>query len=190
MSLPWILRAPLLTRRAVAARDGDAAAMRALYRELHPEVARFVGRRVSNHADAEDLVARVFMVVVQRLGDFDPERGGVRAWVLTIARNAVIDHFRRSRPAVALDAVGEALPAVDDPLGELLERERLEELLEHLDRLDAEAPQTRELLVLRYADGLRHREIAALVGLSEAAVKQRLSRAIRELRGRLAAGRH
>ena len=169
--LPWPIRDPLLARRAVAAQAGDAGAMRSLYRELHPEVARFVGRRIRGSADAEDLVSRVFFTLVERLADFDPRRGSLRAWVLRIARNAVIDHVRARRPHLDVDA-----------LGELLARERLGDLAARLAGL---APEVREMLALRHADGLRHREIAELLGLSEVAVKQRMSRALRALRAEL-----
>jgi RNA polymerase sigma-70 factor (ECF subfamily) len=180
--LPWPIRDPLLARRAVAAQAGDAAAMRSLYRELHPEVARFVGRRIRSGADAEDLVSRVFFTLVERLADFDPQRGSVRAWVLRIARNAVIDHVRAHKPHLDVDALGELLPGDGDPLRDLLERERLGHLAARIAEL---APEVREMLALRHADGLRHREIAELLGLSEVAVKQRLSRALRALRAQL-----
>ena len=49
----------------------------------------------------------------------------------------------------------------------------------------ASGVQVREMLALRHADGLRHREIAELLGLSEVAVKQRMSRALRALRAEL-----
>lgn len=180
--LPWPIRDPLLARRAVAAQAGDAGAMRSLYRELHPEVARFVGRRIRGSADAEDLVSRVFFTLVERLADFDPRRGSLRAWVLRIARNAVIDHVRARKSHLDVDALGELLPGDDDPLRDLLERERLGDLAARLAGL---APEVREILALRHADGLRHREIAELLGLSEVAVKQRLSRALRALRAEL-----
>lgn len=183
MPLPWPLRDRVLARRAIAARDGDEAAMRALYRELYPEISRFVGRRIRIAADAEDLVSRVFFTLVERLDDFDPKRGNLRSWLFRIARNAIIDHVRKQRPTVTYDPVGEFLPAnINDPLSGLLERERLGHLLV---LLDAQPIETRELLALRYGDGLRHREIAAITGISEAAVKQRVSRAIRDLRRRV-----
>ncbi|MCB9705540.1 MAG: sigma-70 family RNA polymerase sigma factor [Myxococcales bacterium] len=183
MTLPWPVRDPLLARRALAAQRGDAAAMRSLYRELYPEVARFVRRRIRAQADADDLTARVFFTLVERLDDFDPARGSLRAWLLRIARNAIIDHVRRQRPTVAVDGLGELLPAAHgDPLGEMIERERLGHLA---SQLEAQPPEVRELLALRFADGLRHREIAEVMGLSEAAVKQRVSRALKELRARV-----
>lgn len=184
MQLPWPLRDELHARRLARAREGDGEAFRALYRDLYPDVARFVARRVRARADAEDLTARVFVVFVERLGDYDRARGSVRAWLLTVARNAIIDHFRRTRPTGGLDGLLDALPCDGaGPLDGLLAREQLGRLAAVVRDLE---PEARELLALRFADGLRHREIAAVLGLQEAAVKQRVSRTLRDLRARLA----
>lgn len=182
MSLLAPLRDEIHARRLARARTGDAAAFRALYRDLHPVVAAFIARRVRGKADAEDLTARVFMNFLRHLGDYDRGRGSVQAWILRIARNAVIDDLRARRSMVPLEAVAEVLPGAGDLLGELLAREQRDQLV---DQLAALAPDVRELLALRYADGLSHAEIAGVLGLREAAVKQRVSRAVRDLRARL-----
>lgn len=182
MSLLAPLRDEINARRVSRACAGDAAAFRALYRELHPAVAGFVGRRVRVRADAEDLVARVFMAFVKHLGEYRRDRGSVHAWILRIARNAIIDEVRARRPALPLDAVSEVLPGAGDLLAELLAREQRDLVVDQIAALPAD---TRELLALRYADGLSHAEIAALLGLRADAVKQRVSRTLRELRARL-----
>lgn len=183
MQLPWPLRDELHARRLARAREGDGEAFRALYRDLHPEVSRFVARRVRARADAEDLTARVFVAFVERLGDYDRARGSVRGWLLAVARNAIIDHFRRLRPTEGHGEALDVLPsAAAGPLEGLLAREELDQLAAIVRGLE---PEARELLALRFADGLRHREIAAILGLQEAAVKQRVSRTLRDLRARL-----
>lgn len=182
MQLPWPLRDELHARRLARARDGDGQAFRALYRDLYPEVARFVARRIRGRADAEDLTARVFVAFVERLHQYDRQRGSVRGWLLTFARNAVIDHLRAARPAASPDLL-DLLPCDGDgPEGGLLQREEHGQLAALVRELP---PDTRELLALRFGDGLRHREIAEVLGLQEAAVKQRVSRALRDLRARL-----
>lgn len=182
MQLPWPLRDELHARRLARARDGDGEAFRALYRDLYPDVVRFVARRVPARADAEDLAARVFVAFVERLGDYDRARGSVRGWLLTFARNAVIDHLRKARATAAPELL-DLLPSdAVGPEGGLLQREQLDQLAALVRELPAD---TRELLALRFADGLRHREIADVLGLQEAAVKQRVSRVLRDLRARL-----
>ncbi len=167
-------------RRSLA---GDSRAFTRLYRELHPLVARFVARRVDSLADAEELVAEVFRRVVEHLERFDPRRGSVQAWVLRIARNAVIDHYRGRRHPVALEAAADGLVEAAGALEHLIADERSAQL----QTLVADCkPEVRRLLSLRYGDGLRHREIAELLDISEAAVRKRLSRALVDLRARSA----
>jgi RNA polymerase sigma-70 factor (ECF subfamily) len=173
-------------RQAVA---GDRRAFTRLYRDLHPLVARFVARRVDSRADAEELVAEVFRRVVEHLAEFDSARGSVRAWVLRIARNAVIDHYRTRKPSIALTSADSAdslaMLALNGhgggPLDRMLADERSARIRE---LLDACPDETRTLLAMRYGDGLRHAEIAELLGLGEAVVRKRISRAVRELRSR------
>jgi RNA polymerase sigma-70 factor (ECF subfamily) len=170
-----------LARRAVS---GDRRAFTRLYRDLHPLVARFVARRVDSRADAEELVAEVFRRLVEHLGEFDPARGSVRGWVLRIARNAVIDHYRTRKSPVALEAIADGLCELSGPLDHLLADERAARVRTLLEAVPIE---TRRLLALRYGDGLRHAEIAELLGLGEAVVRKRISRAVRELRARSSA---
>lgn len=172
-----------LARLVWRAVRGDRRAFTRLYRELHPLVARYIARRVDSRADAEELVAEVFRRVVEHLADFDPKRGQVRPWVLRIARNAVIDHYRARKRPVALEQVADGLHGQDEPLASLLANERLARVNAAL----AQAPvEVRQLIAMRYGDNLRHREIAELLGISEAAVRKRLSRALRDLRERTA----
>lgn len=186
MSLRETLIDARLARQARKARRGDAEAFRGLYRALHPVVWRYVSRRVSGRADVEDLVSRTFARMVEHLHRFDPERGSVRAWAVGIARNAVIDHLRAQRGRGAdAEAVERLADAALDPAGALEADERDAELRA---LLAAYPPVVREMFSLRFGDGLRVREIAALVDMSEAAVKQRFARTLRELRDKLRQG--
>lgn len=184
MRRPWESHAAHHARLATRAARGDRAAFVALYRALYPPVARWVSRRAATSGDAEDVVAQVFHRLLEALPRLDPARGTPLAFALGIARNALTDEARRRAVRGGdpgpLDDAGAAL-ADRAPGAEagLLERERLEAVARLLDGLPAE---TRRLLELRFGDGLRHAEIAALTGASEAAVKQRLSRALRALR--------
>jgi RNA polymerase sigma-70 factor (ECF subfamily) len=183
MSLRETLEDARLSRQARKAVNGDAEAFRQLYRALHPVVWRYVSRRLASRADVEDLVSRTFTRMVEHLHRFDAGRGSVRAWAVGIARNAVIDHLRaqRSRGALA-DEVERLADAALDPAGALEADERDAELRALLSEYP---PVVREMFSLRFGDGLRVREIAALMDVSEAAVKQRFARTLRELRGKL-----
>jgi RNA polymerase sigma-70 factor (ECF subfamily) len=182
--LPWPLREAWLSRCVARAQAGDREAFRRLYRALYGPVSAYVGRRVRRREDAEDIVGQVFFRLLESLGRVDTRRGTVLAYVLSMARNALADEARRGH----LAAPEEVLAALPDPAGSPLERlESREESAAVRAELAALPAETRELLVLRYADGLRYAEIAQMVGLSEAAVRQRTSRAVRDIRARWSA---
>jgi RNA polymerase sigma-70 factor (ECF subfamily) len=150
-----------------------------LYRALHPDVSRFVGRRVASRAEAEDAVAATFHRLLESLGRLDGERGSVTGYALAVARTVLREGRRTRREAFRLEDAPEPEDPRADALGRLLQGEA-ETLLR---RRLADLPEsTRELLSLRFADGLRWSEIAAVLGEPEGALRQRSSRALRELR--------
>lgn len=173
-----------LARWVRQAQRGDAKAFSALFSTLHPIVYGYLAARVRVRADAEDLTADTLHRFVERIGRYDASKGGVRGWVLTIARNALIDHMRKAgRQDIA-------------PLGEvehLLADGRfaadggaLDPRLQQVRDALAEHPMTtREMFGLRYGEGLTVAEIAVVLDLTESAAKQRFSRALRAIKQRL-----
>jgi len=185
MRRPWETTVRFHARLARRAAGGDRDAFVALYRDLYPEVARFVGRRAGSAADAEDAVAQTFHRLLEALPRLDASRGSVLGYALATARNALADQGRdrRAEPGAAgPGAVAEPADAHPGPLEMLESRRDRAALAEVVATLPFES---RQLLELRFGDGLRHAEIAALTGAGEAAVKQRLSRLLRSLRGAL-----
>jgi RNA polymerase sigma-70 factor, ECF subfamily len=180
-ALPWPLRDAWLSRLVVRAQRGDREAFRALYQALYAPVSRYVRRRVARPADAEDVIGQVFFRLREGLARIDPRRGSVLAYALGAARNALVDQARGRAGHAPQEEAAALVDGAASPLERLVRSEEEARVRAHLAGLPA---QTRELLVLRYAEGLRYTEIAQMLGLSEAAVRQRTSRAVRELRGR------
>jgi len=144
----------------------------------------FFAYRLRSVADAEDLTQRTFERALRAWGRFDPERAPARVWLLTIARNLLIDHYRadvwgrqQAIEEVPEGELGSELPEPDlgiDP-----------ELATALAEL---VPRDREVLALRFGGDLNGPEIATMTGLSLANVQQILSRSLRRLRKRLEGG--
>jgi RNA polymerase sigma-70 factor (ECF subfamily) len=179
MSFLWPSRDDRQTDLLEAALRGNRNAFRTLYRELYGPVTSFVGRRMRHLQDAEDVVAIVFHKFLERLGDYDAKRGTVRMFVFAIARTAVIDWLRAVRHDVPVDELaGSMMDSGESPLETLVRGERIGQVRQALLEISA---SSREVLVLRYGDGLTHAEIAELLGIRLDAVKQRASRALREL---------
>jgi len=172
------------------ARRGSEEAFRRLYAELYDPVCRYVGVRVRGTDEAEDLVATVFGRVVEGLERFDAGRGPVTAWVLGMARHAVIDHQRRRaafggarQAAASTDDLHEVLAAdLPDALGVMVRDEEVRAVRAWLQRQDE---ATRELMDLKFGQGLTSREIAPVMGLTQDAVKKRCERILKQMRQEL-----
>jgi RNA polymerase sigma-70 factor (ECF subfamily) len=151
----------------------------AVYREELPRVYNFHRYRVGDRATAEDLTSQTFQKAWRARRRYRSDRAEVSTWLLSIAHNVAIDHFRRvgSRPEVPLE--GHEVSGGDTPEEEALRRDderRLESLLADLP------PRERELLALKYGAGATNRAIATLTGLSESNVGTILHRTVTALR--------
>lgn len=183
LDLERVIRDRRHARWVKSALDGDEAALTSLYDELYDPVNDYLGRRCYRAQDAEDLVSTVFHRFLSNLERFDPRRGSVLGWLMTMARHALIDHLRRTRDNVSVEDMADVLAGpLPDPLEGLIRTEQADRIRSALADLP---PDMREVLALHYGQGLRMRDIGSLLGLSEAAAKQRASRARRELRERL-----
>jgi RNA polymerase sigma factor (sigma-70 family) len=151
-----------------------------VYREQVGAVFAFFAYSVSSEV-AEDLTSATFERVIRRWRSYDAERGSERTWILAIARNLLVDHFRRRshRDAVSTEQHPVLLNvrAVEgDPLEAALAADELRAWLARLGERE------RQILALRYAADLTGAQIAEVVGLSPGNVHQILSRSLRKLR--------
>ena len=131
---------------------------------------------------AEDLTAETFLKLVQSADRFDPEKGSARAWILTIARNALADWRRRARlrQYVPLGTMHDLVCHAPSPEERLLREEAVGAVLNAVSTLP---PADRELISLRYGSELDTAEIAQTLGISEGSVRTRLWRVLGRLRG-------
>jgi RNA polymerase sigma factor (sigma-70 family) len=152
-----------------------------LYEEYMPKIYRYVSYRVNDVATAEDITSIVFEKALTRFQDYCSERGAISTWLFTIARNSVIDYYRRrsKRPTVPLD---DALPLANggDPVAAEMERREMLDLL----RLCLEILSHREqdIVSLKFGGEATNRQISHLVRLSESNIGTILYRAVRKLR--------
>ena len=149
-----------------------------LVRDYADLVLRVCYTYLRSTADAEDVCQDTLVKLLLREEPFhDP--GHERAWVVRVAINACRNLLRDrgAHPTVGLDAVAE--PAVAQAPGEDALRQRDERVLGAVMALPL--PQ-REAVYLHYYEGYPTREVARIVGATDAAVRQRLSRARASLR--------
>jgi RNA polymerase sigma-70 factor (ECF subfamily) len=172
----------------------DPAAFAPLYEAYVEVVWRYALSRLGDQERAADATSQTFAKAIAALPTFRPERRGesstFRSWLMTIARNVVIDEARKARPTTTLDAP-DARPwlvarerSPEESAIAAVERQRIERALAHLP--DAQ----RQIVELR-ALGMKGVEIAGALNMSVAAVRTANHRAylrLRELLGERSAG--
>jgi RNA polymerase sigma-70 factor, ECF subfamily len=156
----------------------DEADWDTLYAEQLPRVYNFFRYRVGDGPEAEDLTSVTFEKAWRARHRYRRDLAAFSTWLLTIARNVAIDHYRRARAHVPLEEA-EGISAGASPEDLAVKRSDGERLSHLLERLPA---QRRELLALKYGAGMTNRAIARLTGLSESNVGTLLHRTIQELR--------
>ena len=169
---------------------GDAEAFGALYDRHARAVHSYALARTGSAPEAEEVCQDAFLALWRHAARFDPGRGGVRAWLVGIARHRAIDRLRaQARRARAEGAAEEAAARepLDDSVAragmERAEASRVRRLLEELP------PEQRDALLLVHAGGLSHREVAEACGLPLGTVKGRLRLGLARLREEVGAGR-
>jgi RNA polymerase sigma-70 factor (ECF subfamily) len=172
-----------LAREALA---GSEAASHALVNRYATPAINFIYRYVRNRALAEDLAQEGFLRVFQRLGSYDPNRK-FSSWFFQVLRNLTIDYLRVNRiPTSSLDELTEAGyeggSVVDPDAASPEQQAGQSELAAAMGRALAKLrPEYREVVVLRYQEGLTQPEVAEALGLPAGTVKTYLHRARKEL---------
>lgn len=160
----------------------DETAIEALY-ERYGKACFALARRILDDVHlAEDVVQQVFLALWQGTG-YDPRRGAVSTWLLSVTHHKAVDAVRREGTRrkrlageQALLEVAAAGPGPDDEAWARLRAQRTREALRLLPA------EQREVVLLAYYGGYTQREIADLTGLPLGTVKSRTLTALRRLR--------
>jgi RNA polymerase sigma-70 factor (ECF subfamily) len=162
------------------AKDGDAEAFGQLYDHYATGIFRFIYYRVGSQQLAEDLTSETFVRGLRSIQRFSWQGKDFGAWLTTIARNLIADHFKssRSRLEFTTETVPETRAAVASPEQEVLGLISNEMLFEAVNGLP---PEQRDCILMRFIQELSIAQTAASLGRSEGAVKQLQLRAVRSL---------
>lgn len=169
----------------VAAAKRDPAEFGPLYERYVDQIYRFAYRRTGNHADAEDVTSQTFQQALAALPSYEWRGLPFGAWLYRIASNIIYRRGRTSSREVTVeDATVFAQDDVtgNDPADLIGIRADAEELLAAIRTLPEDQQKA---LILKFARGLRNREIGEKLGRSEGAVKQLVHRAMINLRATL-----
>jgi RNA polymerase sigma-70 factor (ECF subfamily) len=166
------------------AQDGDTEAFGEIYNRYLDIVFRFIYFRVGNRQLAEDLTADVFLRALKRIGSFTWRDRDPGAWLVTIARNLVADHFKSGRYRLEIitgnvfEADREERGPEESPEAAVVDHIANVALLSAVKQLN---PEQQECIVLRYLQSVSVAEAAQAMGKNEGAIKAMQYRAVRAL---------
>jgi RNA polymerase sigma-70 factor (ECF subfamily) len=159
------------------AQQGDERAFTTLYAELYAPLFRFVFLRTKDRDLAEDITQNTFIKFLAALPTF--VGSAPLPYLHTVARNAIIDHYRKKQPDYddeALWALASTAPTAEEALA------LGEEVAAVVSVLSQLSPAEEVVVRLKYLDGLETAEIATYLNKTEEAVRQLLSRGVRHIR--------
>jgi RNA polymerase sigma-70 factor (ECF subfamily) len=161
------------------ARALDPQALAEIYDRYAESIYRYAYRFVGDANLAEDLTSEVFLKLLQVLGTSRAPRDQLQGWLYRVARNLAIDWFRRQAKGISLSLNEELIAGGESPAARVEEQQLHQELRGAISKL---APSQQQVIVLRFGEGLRIREIGRLMGKTEGAVKLIQYRAMQRLR--------
>jgi RNA polymerase sigma-70 factor (ECF subfamily) len=168
----------------VRAAQADRSAFDVLYRRYLNRVYGYAFYQLGDHHDAEDATARIFTAALRALPGFRDEGATFRAWLFRIAYRTILN-TRRSRARRRVEPLPEpfdrAAPDAD-PAGIVARAEDLRVIAHAIRDLPDDR---RQVVLLRFVDGLTSREIGQVMDRSEGAARVLLHRALRDLAARL-----
>jgi RNA polymerase sigma-70 factor (ECF subfamily) len=178
-----------LVRQCMA---GDSQAWQQLVVSQHRRIYAICYRFTGSGNDAEDLTQEVFLKLYKNLSSFDIQKGSFQTWITTLARNLLVDHFRRTRlerasesldasydgeedgPSMA-DRLADSKPSQEQHVAGLELKVRVQAALKQL------SPELREAVILRDLEDMDYKEISQVLRIPEGTVKSRISRGRGEL---------
>lgn len=159
---------------------GDAEAFGSLYDQLCDDMYRYFYHQTGRRDDAEDLVSLTFLRAWQAISSFKWRGRPFEAWLFTVARNQLIDFYRRQRDSAPLDDASEdANPGPEAIALASLDAAATRTALDRLTR------EQREVLVLKFYLNRDNHEIATIMGKREGTIRGLQLRALRALRRQL-----
>jgi len=158
-------------------RNDNNSSFEELYNSCFAPVFRYVYYRLKSREEAEDLTQNVFLRVHEKNnGNFS------KSFVFTIARNLVIDHWKKKKEVLTGDMSWFAESIVDEnnPVKEIWKKEDSTKIKKAISELSDEC---QEVITLKFLSGLTNKEISVLINKKEDAIRQMQVRSLRKMRG-------
>lgn len=172
--------------------ENDPEHFEKLYNYFFPKIYNYIYYRVNDRLLAEDLVSDIFIKVINNISNCKNKKQ-FQSWLFTIARNHLIDFYRKNKTRHENEASENQLDSYyqytlktnykyDNPettLVQKLDQEEISKLIKNL------SPQQQDVIILRFFEELKLKEIAEIMNKNEGAVKGLLYRGIKALTAEL-----
>jgi RNA polymerase sigma-70 factor (ECF subfamily) len=178
---PLVAAAPSLEELMALVARGDQSAFEQVYDQLSGPVFGLVQRVLRDPAQSEEVAQEVLVELWRTATRYQPERGSVRTWAMTLAHCRAVDRVRSVQASAerAQRVAGEVdrpFDVVSDEVGNRMEREQVRRCMDTLTELQ------RESVVMAYYGGYTYREVAQLLDAPLGTVKTRLRDGLIRLR--------
>jgi RNA polymerase sigma-70 factor (ECF subfamily) len=157
---------------------GNAEEFGVLYDAYFKKIYNYIFYRTHDKAIVEDLTSITFSKAISGLSGFDERKGNFSAWLYRIARNSLYDYFRTKKITFSIE-LAESVSDGSDTEGAVANREFSDNVKKLLETLSADQ---REIVTMRIWDDLSYKEIAEVMGKSEASCKVGFHRAMVKLK--------
>lgn len=149
------------------------------YEKFKDKIFNYFMYRVNfDREKAEDLTSEVFLKALENFDRYERDRP-FQAWIYAIAHNHLVNHYRIAYREIGLsEESDQAIDMISD-IDANLELERVKGVIEALP------DSSRDILLMRFMDGLSNDEICQALGKEDGAVRTQMSRALKELRKHL-----
>jgi RNA polymerase sigma-70 factor, ECF subfamily len=157
--------------------NGELEYFGLLFDAYYKKIYNFIYYRTHHKETAEDVASLVFTKALEKIESFNPKKAGFSTWLYQIARNSIIDHYRTAKSTDDIENAFD-LPSSSNIERDADTRAQLEKVKAYLEELPV---QQRDIVIMRVWDGLSHKEIAEVLGISEANSKMTYSRVMGKL---------
>jgi len=164
------------------AKEGDSGAFGRLYEMFFSPIYRYVYLRVRSRGDAEDLTQIIFLKVFQSVSDFEEKGKNPVSYFYAVARNAVIDYWRKKKEVNAGDTeeIFENIPSPKENIEKSIDENEIVATIRQA--IKSLTDEQQEVIVLKFINDLSNKEIAELLGKNETAIRQLQCRGLKKLR--------
>jgi RNA polymerase sigma-70 factor (ECF subfamily) len=176
---------PALERDMLEKAQQAPVAFKELYGHYFSRVYAYIGYRIGQVQDVEDVVADTFLSAVEKLNEFEWRGdGSFAAWLFRIASNQVSSYYRKNnkvKESVPLESLPQIKSNAMLPDDSSLQKEKFAKLRQMVGTL---SPRRQEIIIFKFFGGLRNNEIAKILGLDERTIASHLCRGLEDLHGK------